>query len=553
MSNQQDFTFRISLTVLNHLGRNLYRSFSTVLGEAISNAWDADANNVQIILEKDRNKLVVIDDGIGMSKEDFQNRFLMIGFSKRKEGDLSPAGRPFVGRKGIGKLALLSCSETITIISKQQGREWVGGVIDNRDLDEAITNDIEASGYSLGHWEEKEFAQYCSGLEHGTLIVLEGFNGGIKNSEGQLRKLLALYFRFSLINPEFKISLNGNKVSEVDLEDLAKDTQFLWKFGDFTDPFVKSFTALEESEVLISAIDIRGFIGSVRKPRNLVISHFEERVTVDLFVNGRVRERDILKHIPTARIAENYFYGQLHLDTLEGDIDRFTSSREGIVSDDPVFSEFLKELKIHLQIIIDQWDDWRRMHRQEGDSAREGITMRQRKSEELFTAVTVDFELPISSKKRVEVEGWLDSLHNDASFNATAYMECFISENLVRKFALERKIVISKEAKAEAKIWKEKEVDSKNKGNISITIRSDDSDLTYLSMDGLANLVDKGDPNKDAGLFRDAKEYKPIRDACAHTSLLTPVAKSKLTTVYANIRARVVRLLEDQEQQEDDD
>jgi hypothetical protein len=29
-----------------HLGRNLYRSFITVIGEAISNSWDADAENV---------------------------------------------------------------------------------------------------------------------------------------------------------------------------------------------------------------------------------------------------------------------------------------------------------------------------------------------------------------------------------------------------------------------------------------------------------------------------------------------------------------------------
>ncbi len=42
------FTFEISLSVLNHLGRNLYRSFATVLGEAISNAWDADAIKVYI-------------------------------------------------------------------------------------------------------------------------------------------------------------------------------------------------------------------------------------------------------------------------------------------------------------------------------------------------------------------------------------------------------------------------------------------------------------------------------------------------------------------------
>ena len=39
----------------------------------------------------------------------------------------------------------------------------------------------------------------------------------------------------------------------------------------------------------------------------------EERAGVDLFVNGRLRERDILKHIPTAQIAESYLYGQVPL------------------------------------------------------------------------------------------------------------------------------------------------------------------------------------------------------------------------------------------------
>jgi hypothetical protein len=33
-----------------------------------------------------------------------------------------------------------------------------------------------------------------------------------------------------------------------------------------------------------------------------------ERVNIDLFVNGRLRERNILRHIPMSRIVENYLY-----------------------------------------------------------------------------------------------------------------------------------------------------------------------------------------------------------------------------------------------------
>ena len=78
------YTFNISLSILNHLGRNLYRSFITVLGEAISNSWDADAKEVQITIDRDANLLIIKDDGDGMSEDDFQNKFLKIGYSKRK-------------------------------------------------------------------------------------------------------------------------------------------------------------------------------------------------------------------------------------------------------------------------------------------------------------------------------------------------------------------------------------------------------------------------------------------------------------------------------------
>ena len=106
---------------------------------------------------------------------------------------------------------------------------------------------------------------------------------------------------------------------------------------------------------------------------------------------------------------------------------------------------------------------------------------------------------------------------------------------------------MSKEAKIEAKKWKDREKASKGKGNISIAIRKERNDPNYLSMDDLANMVDKRDAAKEACLARDANEYKPIRDAVAHTALLTDVAKKKLSTVRENIRERVKTILSEQE------
>jgi hypothetical protein len=545
------FSFEISLSVLNHLGRNLYRSFATVLGEAISNAWDADAENVQIYIDREKGNFFIKDDGVGMSKDDFQNKFLRIGYSKRKEGGSQSAKkRPYIGRKGIGKLALLSCAKKITIISKQKGGTYVGGIIDNSGLDDAIKQDLTPDKYPLGEWSEDIFAQHTKGHEQGTLIYFEGLNDGIKNSLDFLKKIIALYFRFSLIDTSFNIFIDDEKITHKCLDDLAQKTEFLWKINDHDDPYVKGLESRftdEDNNIktfIIKEPAIKGFIASVERPRDLKIMTTEERIGIDLFVNGRLRERDILKHIPTSRLAESYLYGQVHYNELDEGEDRFTSSREGVVADDPKYKEFLDSLrKKVIGPVIDDWDKWRIAHRKDGDSENDAVPKRDRKSRELYNVVSDEYSMPAGSENKKKVDAWVNSLGDDAQYNFASYAECFISENLIRKYIAEKTIAMSPEALAEVAKWKRVETDSKNKGNISIEIRRIPDDASYLSMNDLAYLVDKVDPATTAGLSRDANEYKPVRDALAHTSLLTDAAKVKLSSVYENIKGRIKTLL----------
>jgi hypothetical protein len=156
---------------------------------------------------------------------------------------------------------------------------------------------------------------------------------GARHTPDFLRKIVALYFRFSLIDKSFKVHLDGKTITHEDLTDLAAKSEFLWHIGEHADPYVtgllKRFAkAPDDHEVgRLKIARVKGFISSVSKPRDLKIMATDERVGVDLFVNGRLRERDILKHIPTARIAESYLYGQVHFDSLDDDTDRFTSHR----------------------------------------------------------------------------------------------------------------------------------------------------------------------------------------------------------------------------------
>lgn len=544
------FSFEISLSVLNHLGRNLYRSFITVLGEAISNSWDADAQNVWLYIDRENKTLIIKDDGTGMDSADFQDKFLRIGYSKRKSGmSSSNKGRPYIGRKGIGKLALLSCAEKASIITKKESGDYVGGVIDNSSLDEAITHDLTPEQYPLQGVEIQLFKTLMKNHDHGTIIYFENIKEGIRNTIEYLKKMIALYFRFSLLDDNFNIFLDDEKITFDCLDDLAKRTQYLWVINELNDPFINSKLSKpplkRERKSLTGNTNLQGFIASVGKPRDLRIITTEDRVSIDLFVNGRLRERDILKHMPTARIVESYLYGQIHYNELDDDTDRFTSSRESIVADDPKYKSILDDLSKKIMTeIIDDWDMWRVEDRQNGDPDNTRISKKERSSRSLFSAVSKEYSIPDGSDYKAKVNDWVNALANDAQFNFSSYAECFISENLIRNLIQDKKITLSDKATAEITKMKKKERENKGRGNISINIRQENTGLTYLDMDGLANLVDKAhDQIKNSALSRDAKEYKPIRDAIAHTALLTDLAKNKLTSVYENLKSRIIILL----------
>lgn len=546
------YTFNISLSILNHLGRNLYRSFITVLGEAISNSWDADAQNVNITIDRDTNMLIIKDDGIGMTEEDFQEKFLKIGYSKRKNNIWATAsGRPFIGRKGIGKLALLSCAQKITILTKTENTGLVGGVIENAELDKAIKDDIAANEYNLITPSEAIIAQYSKDFYHGTIILFEDINDGIRNKIEYIRKLITLYFRFSLLDSTFHISLNGVEIKLAELTDLAVSTQLLWRINNPKDPFLDDFLEKQESlkrkkDIKTETDAITGFIASVKKPSMLKIRGTEEKVSIDLYVNGRLREKDILKHIPTARIVESYLYGQIHFNSLDDEEDRFTSSREGVVSDDPKFLALLKEMEKLLKQIIEDWDTWRIELKQDGDSENNKISPKERKSKELFNVISKDFIPADNNNSKKKVEEWVAGLSEDASFNFSSYGECFIAENLLRLYIHEKGIPLNEKLKKDIESYRSKADNAKGEANIGFHIREDDCDLSYLSMDDLTFMVEppslKGQMKK-ASLYRDAKEYKPIRDTMAHTSRLTSVAKNKLNATYENIKARIINLL----------
>ncbi len=561
------FKFEMSLSVLNHLGRNLYRNFITVLGEAISNAWDADATKVEIFIDNDKKSMLIIDDGVGMNSKDFQNKFLRVGHSKR---DLSKNSslyhRPFIGRKGIGKLALLSCSDYVEIASKFLNCEIIGGSIDNSDLDKKIAlGNLEVGEYSLEMLSD-ELACYLKGKDHGTAIRFLGMKANTINSIENIKKALALYFQFAMLDKNFNIFVNGEKVGISDLRHLTTKTQMIWNINNFGNEVSQQIKLNEEGQLIcVKNISSRlkgltGFIATVDTPKSLKVSGMEGgEVTLDLFVNGRVREKNLLKYFPTKRIVESYTYGQIHYDLLDTDNDIFTSSREGVVASDSRFQELIKELETIFRSIMDEWDKVRVENRQKGDPEGPALSKKDRPAREMVQAILKD-EFGFSKKKNTKkkssksetlksnrdlVQEWIDLDEVEAAYNAKSYATCFVAENLLRDYI--KYLKLEKNVNQEnINKYKEKVNKSKKEAGIDYEIRQKTDGLYYADMTDLTDAIaTPKEKNEHYGICMHAKKFKPLRDAVAHTGLLTNEAKMDLELNFANIKERIVKKLDE--------
>jgi len=563
MQNKDKFSFEISLSVLNHLGRNLYRNFITVLGEAISNSWDADANNVWISINKNNSSFFIKDDGCGMDSNDFQNKFLKIGYSKRKDrGLLSPNRRPFIGAKGIGKLALLSCAKVITVISKTSKTDYTGGVIDNTGLTKAIEHDLTPDKYELGKPDLELFSDYTSKHKNGTIIHFEHTKEDIKNTVPYLRKLIALYFRFSLIDKSFKIFVNNEIVTFDDIKNLSDNTEFLWNINNLEDPYIKTLKKLKNNPISSqSTLRVKGFIATVEKPRNLKISGTEEKIGIDLFVNGRLRERNILKYLPSfsTRHIASYLYGQIHFDDLDKDgRDRFNTSRDGVLSGDEKYGELIDMLRDKiLEEISNQWDELRLARDEEGDDENPRKGLKERRALSLYNISSKEYSVAQS-----EVNKWIKEMQPDAEFNIPAYVDCFLSENLVRRHIEKSGLCptsctsIDPDGKTcidrydtkngntslceycKGEKGKQSLQQQKSEAETSIQIRDAENNLLmYLDYIDLAKIT-------NSNILKDEdKSYKLLRNSVMHTSQLTAEAKTKLISIFDNIAATVKQLV----------
>lgn len=117
---------QVRARAVDMLGRQQVAGIPTAISELFKNAHDAYARNVEVDFYRKRDLLILRDDGVGMSRADFESRWLTLGTeSKADDSNAAPpptdpnqALRPIMGEKGIGRLAIALIGPQVLILTR---------------------------------------------------------------------------------------------------------------------------------------------------------------------------------------------------------------------------------------------------------------------------------------------------------------------------------------------------------------------------------------------------------------------------------------------------
>lgn len=208
---QKEYKLNISPRILELLGPSLYTNIYYVIAELIANAYDADAENVYIIISNDY--IAVEDDGDGMSyKNGDVDKYLNVAAISRSTKENSTTKnkqRLKMGRKGVGKLAALSISEKVYVKTVANGEK--SGFILSSHIDES-RNLIPIPD------EEIIFERVEN---NGTAIVMQNPKYKFVNTPKTIKKNIIKIF--PMVCENFKIHIIKGK-EEIIADDWNKDT-----------------------------------------------------------------------------------------------------------------------------------------------------------------------------------------------------------------------------------------------------------------------------------------------------------------------------------------
>ena len=297
--------------MIRHLGLQMYGGAVPAIAELVANSWDADATRVDIAVPfglsiSRRMQIEVLDDGVGMSFDEVNEAYLVLGLDRREKGrGRTTLGRLVMGRKGIGKLAGFGIAKVVRVETKKDGHL----TIFEMDFGDMTQTDAFAEPYEPTLLHDSPDDDDVIPYSNGTRVTLKELQ--IRNAINEERFCLSMSRRFSALGAQFAVAVNDEELERGEM-----DLEFRFPDLDLTTEYVPGFGRVE------------WWMGFTEKP----IPQEEARGIVVL-VRGKLAQAPFFFDQTRGTVGQlglQYLTGEVHADDIDDAEDLISTDRASI-------------------------------------------------------------------------------------------------------------------------------------------------------------------------------------------------------------------------------
>lgn len=206
---EEDYIFRNNKSITNNN--------DIALTELVANAWDAGARNVDITIPLEEHELIsIIDDGIGMTDEEFHERWMTLNYNRQKrqgasvqfpdEGENSK--RIAYGRNGVGRHGMFCFANSYKI------ETWKNGVSNIYDI-------------AISHGNSPyEIINHTIDTKDGHGTKISAFVDRHLPDANAMTDILSARFMY---DPKFVVKINGKNIDLSQHKGVIYEKEFITK------------------------------------------------------------------------------------------------------------------------------------------------------------------------------------------------------------------------------------------------------------------------------------------------------------------------------------
>lgn len=352
---EKNLTLKFDPNTIEHLGISLYSKLPSVISELVSNSWDADATEVAVdFIENSKGKEIYYrDNGNGMTFDELNQKYLMIGRNRRKEDDLqtSPGGRYVIGKKGLGKLSVFGICDEVEILTIKDG-------IENRFS--MHIDDIKASAGNIYHPKIMSLDQKTE-KNSGTEIWLRSIKR--KSAFKPYDVAVSLSKKF-LIFDKMKTKFKTNGQDDIEINNEMKFDGFKIEFS-WELPAEGIFSNYEHKA------SVKGKIVTLETP----IKDTEMK-GIYLTSRGKVVNNASFYGLRDTDQFHSYVTGYLEVDFIDDlDVDLISTDRHSLNWEHDVTRDLQEYLQTIIRYIAQDWKKKRRIRKSEEIHLTSGINV----------------------------------------------------------------------------------------------------------------------------------------------------------------------------------